>query len=231
MKYIDLFKELSAIQRTKSENLSIQMLGMVLPSSKIDDPKDMLKCLNGMRTRIEQEETKQVKTLLTAVLDMMLSDRICGEVLSSEIVFAGPFEKYRYVFNTQKKELAYLKVMDEVIDKAKSNKSRVEKDICISVTVISPEGNSEYWMTGMSDYINSKALHVKDKHWNDICITLDAPGETAFRDMYLKDQNSIGEIEIQLGSETEKPRVRIFSNGHLKVCEIEFIPNKVVISK
>lgn len=243
MKYIELFKEFAAIQRTKSENLTTQLLGMVLPSSKIDDPKDVVKCLNGMRTRIDQEEAKQVKTLLTAVLDMMISDQAEDNVHRSRLVFAGPFEKYKYMFNGQNKELAYLSIIDDVIGKAKENKKKVEVNLAIPVIIKNPSpaapvidkelgksSDRKLWMTGMQDHINSKTLFVKDENWDDTTIQIDAPGETAFRDMYVQDRESIDYIEIYPATETEKARVKVFENNHgVKMCSIEFIsPNTII---
>lgn len=224
MKYIELFNELVAIKRTKSENLTTQLLGMVLPSSKIDDPKDVVKCLNGMRTRIEQEETKQIKSLLTAALDMMISDQIEDNVHRTRLVFAGAFEKYKYMFNGQNKELAYLSIIDDVIEKAKENKKKIEINLAIPVIVKNPSpaaavidkelGSSDrkLYMTGMQDHINSKTLFVKDENWNDTTIQIDAPGEKEFRDIYNNDVKSIDSIEIYPATEAKPARVRILTN-------------------
>lgn len=215
MKYIELFNELVAIKRTKSENLTTQLLGMVLPSSKIDDPKDVVKCLNGMRTRIEQEEAKQIKILLTAALDMMISDQIEDNVHRSRLVFAGAFEKYKYMFNGQNKELAYLSIIDDVINKAKENKKKVEINLAIPVIVNDPSNETsfrKFWMTGMQDHINSKTLFVKDENWNDTTIQVDAPGEKEFRDIYNNDVKSIDSIEIYPATEAKPARVRILTN-------------------
>lgn len=226
MKYIDLFKEFVAIKRTKSENLTTQMLGMALPPSKIDDPKDVVKCLNGMRTRIEQEEAKQIKILLTAALDMMISDQIEDNAHRTRLVFAGAFEKYKYMFNGQNKELAYLSIIDDIIDKAKENKKKIEINLVIPVIVKNPSlGSSDrkFWMTGMQDHINSKTLFVKTEDWNDTTIQIDAPGEKEFRDMYNNDVKSIDSIEIYPATETEQAKVRVLTKKDgLVTCRVEF---------
>lgn len=243
MKYIDLFKEFAAIQRTKSRNLATHFLGVVMPSSKNDNKKDIDKCLSATRTRLDQEEAKQVKILLTAALDMMISDQIEDNVHRTRLVFAGAFEKYKYMFNGQNKELAYLSIIDDVINKAKENKKKMEINLAIPVIVKNPapgaaiidkelgkSSDRKLWMTGMQDHINSKTLFVKDEDWNDTTIQIDAPGETAFRDMYVNDRKSIDYIEIYPATEDAQARVKVFENQNgIKMCSVEFIsPNLIV---
>lgn len=233
MKYIELFNEFVAIKRTKSENLTTQLLGMVLPSSKLDDPKDVVKCLNGMRTRIEQEEAKQIKILLTAALDMMISDQIEDNVHRTRLVFAGAFEKYKYMFNGQNKDLAYLNIIDDVIDKAKENRKKIEINLAIPVIVKSTSpvnSDRKFWMTGVQDHINSKTLFVKTEDWNDTTIQIDAPGEKEFRDMYNNNPKSIDSIEIYPATEAKPARVRVLTNKNgLVMSHTEFNLTNLIV--